>query len=682
MHYFARRNEGPQKDKENLLLLDRMEEWLGRKRPAILGKEGAEAALERGEKTLADILNRANDYDDDSFGGESGGEGTLLKDGWVEGVGEGRSDEDNLSFYLRMSEGAGESLCERIFLTHSLFTHVVLFSDEESTWRTDGLVDLTLYGNKATLLGQRECFSLLPTSSSVDEGEPGKVKLLYDLVFEGPKDGEGPGGLLVEAPRGSSLDVGILHGDAHDARRRCSLEFWFHLPVAGSVKDEVVLARRSVSSPGEDIARMYETGDNEEVLWDLVLLPSGELEFRSNGGTSLLSSSESNSEFEQKDQSMGDFGDDTQKSNDGGLVSWERPEGGGGWNHVCLVLSSRQRESPSDCSVKMFMKGVMVASAVAKIVPPGLEGNELTDVNMVDDAMKRTVYLFGLNAVQDYRMTEVRLWSCERSEDDIKMMMYEYLRAAEAKKKFKVKIRNKRGDDTSATKVLAGGLLSPPPSAGGLLSPPRDRGTNSLLPWPRKSSDVDATSAVPPEDKNFAFDASFRAFGTAENEALAAREEVEAESKFAVEQRAFLPDAEAESSPMENAWAKIQNEDYSQQQESLDFQGSEEVLETHPSISRLSHEVRSSAAAALVRGPPATRHFGGNRGGLSRANPADRNLSKWYVIIVFQIHTRLESNSYICFVPTALVSAPLLYVEQKRPLYTIMTRSQEGRHTR
>jgi len=44
---------------------------LGRKRPAVLGKEGSEAALERGEKTLADILNRANDYDGNSFGGES-----------------------------------------------------------------------------------------------------------------------------------------------------------------------------------------------------------------------------------------------------------------------------------------------------------------------------------------------------------------------------------------------------------------------------------------------------------------------------------------------------------------------------------------------------------------------------------------------------------------------------------
>jgi hypothetical protein len=59
-------------------------------------------------KSLMMTLQRClctNDYDDDSFGGE----GALLKDGWVKGVGEGRSDEDNLSFYLRMLEGAGES---------------------------------------------------------------------------------------------------------------------------------------------------------------------------------------------------------------------------------------------------------------------------------------------------------------------------------------------------------------------------------------------------------------------------------------------------------------------------------------------------------------------------------------------------------------------------------------------
>ena len=154
------RNEGPQKEKENILLLDRMEEWLGRKRPAVLGKEGAEAALERGEKTLADILNR-NDYDDNSFGGESAVEDLLVKDGWVEGVGESRSDEDNLSLYLRFSEGAGtwcllflSCCCIGSRLTMNAFHYSLI--DEDSTWRSDGMVDLTTYANKATLLGQSE----------------------------------------------------------------------------------------------------------------------------------------------------------------------------------------------------------------------------------------------------------------------------------------------------------------------------------------------------------------------------------------------------------------------------------------------------------------------------------------------------------------------------------------------
>lgn len=94
-------------EKENLMLLDRMEEWLGRFQPSVLGKEGAAAASERGEKTLADILSKALDCDDNSFAGHSEGSNNI-REGWVEGIGEGRTDEDNLSAYFRMSEGAGE----------------------------------------------------------------------------------------------------------------------------------------------------------------------------------------------------------------------------------------------------------------------------------------------------------------------------------------------------------------------------------------------------------------------------------------------------------------------------------------------------------------------------------------------------------------------------------------------
>lgn len=46
----------------------------------------------------------------------------MVKDGWVEGVGESRTDEDNLSLYLRFSEGAGRWCC-------SFFRVVVLVLD-------------------------------------------------------------------------------------------------------------------------------------------------------------------------------------------------------------------------------------------------------------------------------------------------------------------------------------------------------------------------------------------------------------------------------------------------------------------------------------------------------------------------------------------------------------------------
>jgi hypothetical protein len=80
-------NEGPNGEKENLLMLDNIGEWLGRNRPIVFGKEGAKRAEERGASTLAGILHS---NDDDSFGGENEDD---FKDGWVDGVGDGLKGE-------------------------------------------------------------------------------------------------------------------------------------------------------------------------------------------------------------------------------------------------------------------------------------------------------------------------------------------------------------------------------------------------------------------------------------------------------------------------------------------------------------------------------------------------------------------------------------------------------------
>ena len=47
------RHKGPSDKQEQILLLDRFEEWLGRSKPTLVGKSGI---VDSGEKKLADIL--------------------------------------------------------------------------------------------------------------------------------------------------------------------------------------------------------------------------------------------------------------------------------------------------------------------------------------------------------------------------------------------------------------------------------------------------------------------------------------------------------------------------------------------------------------------------------------------------------------------------------------------------
>jgi hypothetical protein len=82
-------------------MLDAIEDWLGRCRPAILGREGAAAAKESGITVLSGILAAAAASEENGHLDID----AALTDGWTSGVGEGRSDEENLAAYYRFSEG-------------------------------------------------------------------------------------------------------------------------------------------------------------------------------------------------------------------------------------------------------------------------------------------------------------------------------------------------------------------------------------------------------------------------------------------------------------------------------------------------------------------------------------------------------------------------------------------------
>ncbi len=540
---------------------------------------------------MQDILTAAAKGSSVTSGGENkeGESDVLSNEGWVDNIGQGRKDEDNLSLYVRFSEGDEKNE-----------------GGGANGWRIDGFKDITTNGNKMEILNEA-IFTTEPTTSNVDVGEPGKVRPLYDLVFRRDVMENEQAGMLVTIPRGSSLDVGMFHTSDHDSRQRATLEFWFYLPKLGS--SEIVLARRSIVQQGDDMKNLStSTESSTTMVWELVALPSGRLEFRTNGGSIINSSSVTpdNNEFRV---------DSDDEDKDAGMVSLPRDDGYGGWNHVSLFFSCRKLDL-AKCNVSMTMKGAFIASSEVSFQLDGVKNNGTLDEEQINQSLETTALLFGLGGIEGLRFTEIRAWSCARSFEDVKMMMYEYLDIAKMKKKLKIQIRNKK--DAKGSKSI--------------LIPPRSTERKVVLDRPRTSapvrrSQLDSESV---QEENSSGVISFANFDDTDGDTgVGSIEEnslpMSSESKIGSDET----DMREEAMSLERNATEINYPyPYPNQPRSDDIPpsggsdvGSKIDERSSPSISihespLISDEIRKSAAAALIRGPPATRHFGGNRGGL------------------------------------------------------------------
>jgi hypothetical protein len=532
---------------------------------------------DRGEKTLADILNQ----DDDSFGDESNYLVGAKDEDWVDGIGEGRSDDANLCAYFRMSEG----------------------EDDDDVWRTDGFLDLSPYHNKALIVGDPLSFKLQKSTSNVDEGELGKVKSLFDLVFDASGQGVSSG-LALPAPRGGSLDIGVLHLADRDARKKLSVEFWFYLPRIDQNFDEIVLIRRTWGSTAGTLAKVAIASERECVLWELVLHRTGAFEFRTCGGSSLFSTQ----------------GSDDVKSSDDLNDSVDRPcvAAAERWNHVCLVLASKGMKL-SECLATLYVKGTKVVSGKTLMLPPTSNIEQWKSDAKLSEALNKSHLLFGLNHSVGFRLTELRIWACERSAEDTQSFLYEYLMAAEQKKKFKVKITNKikkgsvlgKGTGISlAKKGFTGKTASEVHpnqeqnnQVGLSLAPPQREGITFSLKPPEPTmhtpTDVDVSETAKSNGPNEAKKLS---------------------DKGATSQR-FASNQDDGTKVSLSEVADVQKEDHVQQGDDAEPDVAATLWD---SAMPLSMQLRPSAAAALIRGPPATRHYGGNRGGLPDFSGVDR----------------------------------------------------------
>ncbi|KAL3780138.1 hypothetical protein ACHAWO_008198 [Cyclotella atomus] len=503
---------GPFDKKEKLLCLDTLEDWFGRCLPKVLGSEGVAIAAETGEQTLKDILSVAaleetmisTDQEHDNIANAG-------RKNWIERIGDEHLDEDNLSLYLRFSEG----------------------TDEDNNYAQDGFSDLSRHGHKCVLHGSQFA-SLEATTSSADEGEEGKVHLLHDLVFNQGAPRDEPTGVATVVSRGDSLDIGMLHTSRYKSRQRCTIEFLYYLPQSNLVADEIILARRSLFfDDNEDTSHLCLPDEKHNTLWELALLPTGLLELRTGAG-SVVSSA------------LAIEVDEASASN--GIVSW------GGWNHVCLLFSAQASSVPTEFSASILMNGSLVVDSVQMFVNPvEAELPRFINDDDLEEAMEKSILAFGIGPSIGFRITEIRVWACLRDKEDVKLMMYEHLRDAEMKKKLKVNIRK--------------GLKKNP----GLLAPQADN--RRIDPISPPSQPIITSKDFVPDFANF----------SDIQEQSTTNPSVSVEQSVQFHERADPPADPSFTVTISDS---------------------------------LSSKLKKSASTAIIRGPPASRHFGGNRGGL------------------------------------------------------------------
>jgi hypothetical protein len=475
-------------------------------------------------------------------------------------------------------------------------------------------------------------FSLQPSTSNVDEGDPGKVKGLYDLVFEEQMVGAASG-ISIPAKRGGSLDIGVLHTAERDTRKKCSIEFWFYLPSLETVVSEIILVRRTMGEYADDLAEACLASNKESLLWELALRSTGDIIFRTCGKSELTSTNA------MKDPDVGES-----SSNDVGSILFER------WNHICVILSSKGLDMMS-CTVAILVKGVAVVSSNVSMLPPGVATDHPERDSLVDDALEKSHILFGLNHPAGFRLTELRIWACARKEDDIKSFLYEYLTAAEQKKKFTVKITNKHRKVGALPKLGMKGMDTNP-NIGNSILPPRmipmkssgvhPLGTKFLIGTQAETGGYSNETALsptselkpmaptaPPTSVNFETSDSSNVAWTEPEHFLGAKGLKDDANDFEAGKEGF-PMALWNSDALPQQTVSSVANSPPQIRFEFEFEGnapgigvgSGQLDDTDAPTSLwetaapLSLQIRSSAAAAVIRGPPATRHFGGNRGGL------------------------------------------------------------------
>lgn len=217
------------------LLLNSVEEWLGRAAP----------------ETLQDRVSGVSELDEDTPRG---------REDWVGGVGEGRGEEDNVILYLRFNDLNASPI-----------------PGDESSALLAQIGDLSQYGHTVSV-AQGQPITCLESTCPIDQGDGVKVQMGMDAFWNSVRVSEwieedtpsARRGFSALIARGSALDVGPYHGPQQSpGRSRLTMEMWIQRPISSSTcsTPEILAVRRTLSSKPSCVWAFGVSADDALMFW-------------------------------------------------------------------------------------------------------------------------------------------------------------------------------------------------------------------------------------------------------------------------------------------------------------------------------------------------------------------------------------------------------------------------------
>ncbi|KAL3667440.1 hypothetical protein V7S43_007665 [Phytophthora oleae] len=327
-------------------------------------------------------------------------------------IGPFQDEEDAVVAYWRFEEGA----------------------NEKQTGNEDGIecLDTSKRENTLRLLGN--VVNLVESSAPVDRGEPGRIPEEFALRFPTSELNSStlpPSGWGAQCPirPGSTLDIATTF-DENPYRRELTFEVWIRnykmygqaqkliengeevpATLSGGVR-QVLVARRRVESLDDGVKGGDVSGP---ATWEMVI--------------------------DEDDHLVLTFGNQQ-------LRSTQKLEHSGnqGWRHVAFTVDV---SSPQRVGLRLFLDARCVGES--QTTPSS------------QNVSKPSKLLLGWR-LQDYEVTEVRLWATARSADQLSDMRENYLGLAEAKRRMKIAIHQR---NCTCEKCVARRAQSAGAGAGG-----------------------------------------------------------------------------------------------------------------------------------------------------------------------------------------------------------------------